>query len=169
MRVGWLTLAFMMLLSRIAFQAAGPARMRAFLNRWQRGRAKRAWGAASLGFAAFVLATVVVAGGGLTAFETVLLAGLLSVLVADGLVNVLPRGFGAFKERLQREWVTRHEGTGRESDRHLFGTVNAALAVASAAVAALVALYRPIAAGAVALAAVLALVLTAVLIASTRS
>jgi hypothetical protein len=32
MRVGWLTLAFMMLFSRLAFQFAGPVRMRSFLD-----------------------------------------------------------------------------------------------------------------------------------------
>ncbi len=41
MRIAWLTLAFMMLLSRAAFQAAGPLRMRSFLDSWQAGRVKR--------------------------------------------------------------------------------------------------------------------------------
>jgi hypothetical protein len=166
MRVGWLTLAFMMLLSRIAFQAAGPGRMRAFLDRWQDGVVKRAWGCASLGFAVFLAAAAAVAGG-LSTADAILLAALLAVLLADGLVNVLPRGFGAFKERLQREWVSRKAGSGREGDRHLFGTVNVALAAAAAAVAAVVVAYRPIGAGLVVLAAALALVLTAGLIAAS--
>ncbi len=48
MRAAWLTLAFMMLLSRLVFQAAGAVRMRAFLDAWQGGAVKRAWGCAAL-------------------------------------------------------------------------------------------------------------------------
>lgn len=167
MRVGWLTLAFMMLLSRAVFQAAGPVRMRSFLDGWQAGAVKRVWGAASLGFAIFLAAAAASAGGGLSRSDTVLLALLVLLLLADGLVNVLPRGFGAFKERLQEAWVARHRGTGREGDRHLFGTVNAVLALASASAAALVIVYRPIALGAVGLAAGLAIGLTVGLLAAS--
>jgi hypothetical protein len=166
-RVGWLTLAFMMLLSRIVFQAAGPARMRAFLDGWQSGWVKRVWGSGSLLFAAFLVAAAASHHGRLRPLDVVLLVALLLLLVADGLVNAVPGGFAAFKDRMQRAWVERHRGTGRAGDRHLFGTVNAGLAVAAAAVAAVVIAYRPIALSVVALAAAVAFVLTAGLIAAS--
>jgi hypothetical protein len=166
-RVGWLTLAFMMLLSRIVFQAAGPARMRAFLDGWQRRGVKRVWGSVSLLFAAFLVVAAATHDGPLRALDIVLLVTLLLLLAADGLVNAVPGGFAAFKDRVQEAWVARHRGTGREGDRHLFGTVNAALAVAAAAVAAVVIAYRPIATSTLVLAAALAFVLTAGLIAAS--
>jgi hypothetical protein len=168
MRVGWLTLAFMMLLSRIVFQAAGSVWMRGFLDRWQTGGVKRAWGAVSLVFAAFLIGAAATADS-LSAFDLVLLVALLLVLVGDGLVNVLPRGFSEFKARLQDAWIARHRGTGREGDRHLFGTVNAGLALAAAAAVAVVIAYRPIAPSLIVLAVLLALVLTAVLIAASTA
>lgn len=169
MRAGWLTLAFMMLLSRVVFQAAGARRMRAFLVGWQRGRTKRAWGAVSLAFAAYVAVAGTAAAGRLSTLDAALLVALVVVLVADGLVNVLPAGFGAFKSRLQDAWVRRHRGTGREGDAHLFGTVNALLALASGAAAAVVIAYRPIDPWLVAGAGGAAALLTAALIAaSTR-
>lgn len=110
------------------------------------------------------------ARGDLGAFDAVLLVGLLAVLVADGLVNVLPAGFSAFKARMQEAWVARRRGTGREGDRYLFGTVNALLALAAGAAAAVVIAYRPIETRTIVVAALLALVLTAALIgASTLS
>jgi hypothetical protein len=163
-RVAWLTLAFMMLLSRATFQAAGPTWMRSFLDGWQSGGAKRLWGAASLAFSAYLIIAGASRFGELSTFDALLLVALVGVLLLDGLVNVLPAGFETFKTRLQDAWVARHRGTGREGDRHLFGTVNALLAVAAAGVAAAVIAYRPIATQTVALAAVLAAVLTAVLI-----
>src|SRR5918998_5804785 len=104
-RVGWLTLAFAMLLSRFVFQAAGPARMRAFLDQWQAGRAKRAWGAVSLAYAVVIVAGALTLEGDLSGLEWVLLGLLVAVLVADGLVNVLPEGFRAFQESVQEAWV----------------------------------------------------------------
>jgi len=164
MRGGWLTLAFMMLLSRIAFQAAGPLRMRSFLDGWQSGGVKRVWGGATLCFAVFLLAAAVSAAGDLSALDLVLLVALLAVLVADGFVNVLPSGFETFKDRLQEAWVARRRGTGREGDRYLFTTVNALLAAAAVAAAGVVIAYRPIDASLVVVAALLAFVLTAVLV-----
>jgi hypothetical protein len=163
-RVGWLTLALMMLLSRVVFQAKGPVWMRSFLEGWQRGGVKRWWGIVSLAFAAFLVLGVVSADGELGTFDTVLLVVLVLVLVADGLVNAVPGGFAEFKDRMQQAWVSRRRGTGREDDRHLFGTVNALLAAASLAVAVVVIAYEPISAALVALAAALALVLTTALI-----
>jgi hypothetical protein len=156
-RVGWLTLTLMMLLSRVVFQAAGPERMRAFLDRWMQAPVRRAWGAVSLAFAALLVAGAIATGP--TGWDLAILLALVAILVADGLVNVLPSGFKTFKDTVQEAWVSRHEGTGREGDRHLFGTINLVLAAASAAVAALVLLYAPIATGTVILAVVLALVI----------
>jgi hypothetical protein len=166
-RGGWLTLAFMMLSSRAVFQAAGPVRMREFLDRWQSGAVKRVWGAIGLAYAVLLVAGAFTRGGGLSTLDTALLGVLLLVLVADGLVNVLPSGFQTFKDRMQRAWVAR---TGRTGDRGLFGTVNALLALGSAAVVAVVLLYRPVEWRTVAVAAGAAVVLTAALIgASLRS
>jgi len=163
-RGGWLVLALMMLFSRFIFQAAGPERMRAFLDGWQAGGTKRAWGACTLAYAAVLVAGAVSVGGGLRAMDWLLFGVLLAVLVADGLVNVLPAGFETFKDRMQSAWVARHRGTGREGDRHLFGTVNALLALASVAAAGFVIAYRPVEAWAIALAAAIALVLTIALV-----
>jgi hypothetical protein len=167
-RVGWLTLAFMMLISRVVFQALGPVWMRSFLSGWQSGGVKRLWGGADLAFAAFLIAGAVSAGRELGTFDLVLLATLLVILIADGLVNALPGGFVRFKDRMQQAWVTRRRGSGHEGDRYLFGTVNAALAVASIAVAAVVIAYKPITAAMIGLSSGLALILTAGLIALSR-
>jgi hypothetical protein len=163
-RGGWLVLALMMLFSRFIFQAAGPERMRTFLNGWQAGGTKRIWGACTLGYAALLVVGAVSAGGGLGTTDWLLFGALLAVLVADGLVNVLPAGFETFKDRMQTAWVERHRGTGREGDRHLFATVNALLAVASVAAAAFVIAYRPVEMWAIALATAIALVLTVALV-----
>jgi hypothetical protein len=144
----------MMLLSRVAFQAAGPERMRAFLDRWMQAPVRRVWGGCCLAFAALLVAGAATQGvGGL---DLVLLVLLVAVLAADGTVNGLPSGFRTFKDSVQDAWVRRHAGTGRAGDRELFGTVNLGLAVASLAAAAVVVLYAPIAAGTVAIAAGLA-------------
>jgi len=146
----------------------GPVWMRSFLNGWQRGGVKRLWGGADLAFAAFLIAGAVSVGRELGTFDFVLLVGLLAILVADGFVNVVPSGFAAFKDRMQKAWVSRRRGTGREGDRYLFGTVNAALAVASIAVAAVVIAYRPITVAMVVLASALALILSVGLITLSR-
>jgi hypothetical protein len=164
-RGGWLTLAFMMLLSRAIFQVAGPVRMRAFLDGWQSGGVKRVWGVATLVFAA-VLVAGTLSRGGLSGLDTALLVVLLLVLVADGAVNVLPAGFETFKDRMQRAWVRR---TGKEGDRELFGTVNLLLALASGAAVAFVLLYRPVEWATVAGAAVAAaVVMPALMVTSNR-
>jgi hypothetical protein len=163
-RLGWLILAFMMLLSRVVFQAAGPLRMRAFLDGWQNGAVKRFWGAIGLVYAAVVGVAGALAFGSLSTIDAVLFVGLLLVLAADGLVNVLPAGFETFKTKVQDAWVARHRGTSRESDRSLFGTVNALLALGSVAVAALVIAYRPIELRTLLVAAIVSFVLTIVLL-----
>ena len=168
MRAGWLTLAFMMLLSRAAFQLAGPVWMRSFLDGWKRGGVKRVWGATALAYAIFLAIVAASKLGDLSAGDCALLGALLLVLVGDGLVNVLPAGFDTFKDRVQRAWVARRAGTGKEGDRYLFATVNALLALAAAAVAAVVIAYRPIDARLVALAAAIAAVLTAALVVASR-
>jgi hypothetical protein len=165
-RAAWLTLAFMMLFSRGVFQAVGAVRMRTFLQRWQRGRVKRIWGGATLAFGAFLVAGLV-STDSLHALDLVLAAGLVALLAADGLVNVLPAGFETFKDRLQKAWVRRTSGSGWESDSRLFGSVNAVLAAAAAGIAAFVATYRPISAQTVVVALVAAAVLTAALISAT--
>ena len=168
MRGGWLTLAFMMLLSRVVFQAAGAEWMRSFLDGWQRGGVKRVWGSTALAYAVFLAIVAASKLGDLSAGDCALLAALLLVLVGDGLVNVLPAGFDTFKDRVQRAWLARRAGTGKEGDRYLFGTVNALLAVAAAAVAAVVIAYRPIDVRLVVLAGVIAAALTAALVVASR-
>jgi hypothetical protein len=166
-RVGWLTLCFMMLASRVVFQAAGAGWMRSFLDAWQGGGVKRAWGAVCLAFACVLAASAPGELGEMRAFEVVMLVALVAVLAADGLVNVMPAGFTTFKDRVQEAWVARRGGTA--DDRGLFAAGNAVLALASGSAAAVVILYRPIDGALVALAAGLALALTAVLIlAATR-
>ena len=164
MRGGWIVLACLMLFSRVVFQAVGAERMRAFLNEWQEGGAKRVWGAASLLFAGVLAAGALTASDGLGALDWILLGVLLAILLADGLVNVLPSGFRTFKDRMQAAWVARHRGTGREGDRHLFGTVNALLALAALAALAVVIAYRPVELWAVAVAAAIAVLVLAVMI-----
>jgi multisubunit Na+/H+ antiporter MnhG subunit len=164
MRGGWIVLTLLMLLSRVIFQAVGAVRMRSFLNEWQDGTTKRIWGATSLLFAAVLAVGALSAGDELGGWDWILLVLLLAVLVADGLVNVLPAGFRTFKDRMQAAWVARHHGTGREGDRHLFGTVNALLAAGSIAALAVVLWYRPIEPLTVVLAVAIAVVVLAVLL-----
>jgi hypothetical protein len=164
MRGGWIVLACLMLFSRVVFQAVGAVRMRAFLDQWQDGRVKRLWGGASLLFASVLVAGALSGGEGLGTLDWILLALLLAVLVADGLVNVLPAGFRTFKDRMQSAWVARHRGSGREGDTHLFGTVNALLAAGSVAALAVVIGYRSIEARTLVLALAVAIVVLAVLV-----
>jgi hypothetical protein len=163
-RVGWLVLAFMMIISRVVFQAAGPAWMRAFLDGWQTGRVKRVWGAASLTFVALLTGAAVSGDRSFSTFDAVLAVMLVVVLLADGLVNVLPAGFTTFKSRLQDAWVRRNRGTGREGDPYLFGVVNALLAVGSIAMAVVVIAYKPIDLALVAGAVGIAVVVTVTLV-----
>jgi hypothetical protein len=165
-RGAWLTLALMMLLSRVAFQAAGPDRMRAFLDGWQRGWVKRVWGGVTLVFALFIAAAGFAADGRFRVFDLVLLAALVAVLVLDGAVNVLPAGFETFKERLQGAWVRRAR-SGWEDDSHLFGIVNALLAAGAVTVGVVVLAYRPVHAPPVVAAVAAAVALTAALIAGS--
>lgn len=164
MRGGWIVLACLMLFSRVIFQAVGAVRMRAFLNDWQDGTTKRLWGAASLLFALVLAAGALSVGDELDGRDWILFGLLLAVLLADGLVNILPAGFRTFKDRMQAAWVARHRGTGREGDRHLFGTVNALLAAGSVAVLAVVLAYRPVEPWTVVLAVAIAIAMLAVLL-----
>ena len=166
-RVAWLTLCFMMLASRVVFQAAGTVWMRSFLDGWKEGSVKRVWGAVSLAFAVLLAASAPGELDELRPFEVVLLVSLVLVLVADGLVNVMPAGFHTFKDRVQEAWVSRRGES--DDDATLFAAGNALLAAASVGAAAAVVLYEPIDAGLIALAAALAVVLTAVLIGRSRA
>jgi len=165
-RLGWLVLVAMMLFSRVAFQAAGPLRMRAFLDRWQGSRIKRAWGALAVSYALVTVGLVVARAGDLTAPSLGLAAALVAVLLADGLVNVLPAGFETFKDRMQDGWVSRFgaEEDPAESDARLFATVNLLLGLAAAGMGALVIAYRPIDAWIPLVAGLVGLALTVVLV-----
>jgi hypothetical protein len=162
-RIGWLTLAFMMLLSRVVFQVHGAAWMRAFLDGWQRGGVKRVWGAIALTYALFLCVVALPRLGDLRTLDVVLFFALLAILLADGAVNVLPAGFETFKDRMQRAWVSWRAGSGREGDHYLFTTVNVLLGIAAAGAAALVIAYRPASAALVAISIGAAVVLTVAL------
>ena len=112
-RTAWLTLALMMLLSRFAFQAAGPARMRAFLDGWKRGPVKRVWGTTGLVFAAFIGIAALRASGSFGAFDLVLVVALVTVLTLDGLVNALPAGFETLRPDSRPPGLRGHEPAGR--------------------------------------------------------
>ncbi|MBI3979228.1 MAG: hypothetical protein HY331_13680 [Chloroflexi bacterium] len=168
MRMAWLTLAGMMIFSRVVFQLAGPVWMRAFLNRWKESATKRGWGAASLLYGLFMLLAAMRAVSDLGTLDILLVALLVVMLVGDGLLNVVPGGFSTFKEKLQDAWVRRHRGTEQVGDRALFGTVNVLLGLASAGMGAAVIAYRPIDVLTIAGCALLAVLLTAALIAVLR-
>jgi hypothetical protein len=140
----WLTLCAMMLLSRFVFAAMGATAMRAFLDAWKDSTTHRAWGwgalAAGLALAACALGVAPRLGAG----DAVLVASVVLVLCADGLLNLFPGWFGHFKERLQAAWVKRHGDSPRAGDTHLFGTVNLALGTASLAVGAAAWWHRPL-------------------------
>ena len=163
-RVGWLTLTGMMLVSRIAFQWAGPVRMRAFLDRWKRSTTKRWWGLSALVCGIGVLMAGGFVWSELGTADVVLFVSLVGVLVGDGLLNALPGSFGEFKVRMQDAWVRRQRDPSKRDDRALFGTVNLLLGCTSLLVAALVVLYRPIAVETVGFSLLLAVLLTGILI-----
>src|SRR3954454_3440287 len=87
-----LGLAGMMLCSRIACQAAGPVRMRAFLDTWKVSTAKRIWGGGALLWGAASLITTSQAAAQLTLDGAALLVPLV-VLIGDGWLNFLPGTF----------------------------------------------------------------------------
>ncbi len=132
-----------MLLSRFVFAALGPVAMRTFLDTWKDSATHRAWGWGAL-LVGLALAGAAAAGlSGLGAGDLVLVGSVVLVLCADGLLNLFPGWFGHFKERMQVAWVRRHGDSPRASDRHLFGTVNVLLGLASVAVGAAVWWHRP--------------------------
>jgi hypothetical protein len=165
LRGTWLTLAGMILCSRIAFQAAGPVRMRAFLDTWKASTTKRVWGGAALLWGVVLLVVAVQVAAQLSPIDAALLAPLVVVLVGDGLLNFLPGTFSQFKERMQDAWVRRQRDPRQAGDAALFGTVNLILAAASLVVAAIAVLYQPISLGTILAALVAALLLTAALVA----
>ena len=142
-RFVWLVLTSMMLVSRVLFQRRGAEGMRAFLDCWKDSRTKTVWGALSVA-GALTVAVLAVTGHRLRATDVVVIILLVLVLGADGLVNVLPRGFHTFKDTVQSRWVARHAGTPAAGDHSMFGTINLGLAIAALAWSAVVALYRPI-------------------------
>ncbi len=164
MRGTWLTLASMMLLSRFAFQWAGPARMRVFLDRWKLSTTHRRWGLTSFLFGLILLVTAIRLIPGLQPLDLGFGLMLIAVLMGDGFLNFAPSGFSQFKEKVQDVWVRRHRGTDRTGDRALFGTVNFFLGLASVGMAAAIILYRPIEPPLIVLALSLAVILTALLI-----
>jgi hypothetical protein len=143
-QVGWLVLCGMMLFSRFVFQAAGPAWMRSFLDAWKVSITHRVWGILAFLYGAALLIGTGRAWRLLTWVDRGLAIALAAVLCGDGLLNLLPSWFGRFKERMQDAWVKRHRGTERAGDRHLFGTVNLFLGLASVLVAGLIYAYRPV-------------------------
>jgi hypothetical protein len=168
LRFGWLVLAGMMGASRVAFQLAGPVRMRAFLDGWKESRTRRLWGAVLASYALVVLRSAATSMRRLTGADRLLLALFLIVALGDSLLNLLPGSFSRFKEELQNQWVRRQPDPGRHTDRALFGTVNLLLGLASAAMAGLVACYRPQATRLLVPASATACLLTAALIAGAR-
>jgi len=162
-RVGWLVLCGMMVLSRIAFQAAGSTWMRSFLDTWKVSWTKQVWGwvACLLGFYLMLRASAV--AGAMGAADRLVVFSFVVVACSDGLLNLFPDAFGQFKERMQAAWVRRHPDE-RGSDRHLFGIVNLALGLAAGGVAAAVALYRPLSVATLLYALGLALVVMVLLI-----
>jgi hypothetical protein len=163
-RSTWLILCGMMLFSRFAFQWAGPIRMRAFLEGWKVSTTHRVWGLVALCWGICLLLMGLWVFPALAAWDRLLSVLLIGVLLADGLLNVLPSSFSQFKEQMQQAWVRHHPQPDRRDDRALFGTVNAALGVASVSVAAIVLVYRPIQAHVVVISLGVAVLLTAGLI-----
>lgn len=142
-QLSWLTLCGMMLVSRFVFRREGPEGMRRFLDAWKTSRTHRVWGLLAAAWGLVLGAGLVRDVGELGFGDLVVVASVVVVLCADGLLNLVPAGFSNFKERMQDAWVRRHEGTERTSDAHLFGTVNLALGVASLAVGVAVYAHRP--------------------------
>ncbi len=143
-QLSWLVLCGMMLVSRFAFRQEGPVGMRRFLDEWKASRTHRIWGFAAGLWGLALGANAIRHWAVLTAVDLLVVVSVACVLCIDGLLNVLPRGFANFKERMQDAWVRRHDGTERASDEHLFGTVNLLLGLAAAAVGLAVYVYRPL-------------------------
>jgi hypothetical protein len=167
-QVSWLVLCGMMLFSRFVFQATGPVWMRSFLDTWKSSVTHRVWGIAALLCGIAVLLNTVVTWNALGWLERGIATVLALILSADGLLNLLPSWFGHFKERMQDAWVKRHRGTEKAQDKHLFGTVNFFLGLASVGVAALVYWYRPLPTWWVLGSVIIALLLMTVLITSCQ-
>lgn len=143
-QLSWLLLCGMMLVSRFAFRREGTLGMRRFLDAWKVSLTHRIWGFAALLWGSALGAVSVLHWSELSWIDLLIVVSVASVLCIDGLLNVLPSGFGNFKERMQDAWVRRHQGTERASDEHLFGAVNVLLALAAAAVGTAVYVYRPL-------------------------
>lgn len=143
-QITWIVLCGMMLVSRFAFRREGPVGMRRFLDAWKTSRTHRIWGIAAGAWGLVLGASVLRHWAALTAIDVLVVVSVAGVLCIDGLLNVLPKGFANFKERMQDAWVRRHDGTERASDEHLFGTVNLLLGSAAAVVGLAVYVYRPL-------------------------
>lgn len=143
-QVSWLMLCGMMLVSRFVFRREGPAGMRRFLDAWKTSRTHRVWGLVAGAWGLVLAVSLATHARDLATAELVVVSSVVLVLVADGLLNLLPSGFANFKERMQDAWVRRRDGTERSSDAHLFGTVNLLLGVASLAVGVAVYAVRPL-------------------------
>ena len=143
-QLSWLTLCGMMIVSRFVFRREGPEGMRRFLDAWKTSRTHRVWGLLAAAWGVVLGVGLVRHADDLSTGDLVVVASVVAVLCADGLLNLVPAGFSNFKERMQDAWVRRHEGTERTSDAHLFGTVNLALGLASLAVGVAVYAHRPL-------------------------
>jgi hypothetical protein len=167
-QVSWMVLCGMMLFSRFVFQATGPVWMRSFLDTWKFSVTHKVWGIAALLCGIAVAINTVVAWNRLGWLDRGLATVLALILSADGLLNLLPSWFGHFKERMQEAWVKRHRGTEKAGDKHLFGTVNFVLGLASAVVAALVYWHRPVPTRWLLVSVMIALVVMTILITSCQ-
>ena len=142
MRTAWLALAGMMLLSRIIFQWKGPLWMRAFLNKWKVSHARRVWALLALAFGVWMTICSVIARSSLSWLDALLMVLLILVLVGDGVLNALPKGFSTFKDRMQDAWVKYHPNPEDRGDKAMFARVNLLLAALSLMMAGLVYFYR---------------------------
>lgn len=167
-QLSWIVLCLMMLFSRFVFQAAGAVGMRRFLDGWKASVTHRIWGCLASLWGVVLWIGIASNWSELSWLDALLAISVAGVLLADGLLNLMPGGFANFKERMQDAWVRRQEGSGRESDDHLFGTVNLLLGLASVAVAIAVYAYRPMGAQWIMISVGLSLGLTIALIAGCK-
>lgn len=164
MRSLWLILCSMMILSRFAFQYAGPSQMRTFLDRWKVSTTHRIWGYCAFGIGVVMLLWGITHLGHFTWQDIVLGAGLVGVLVGDGFLNFAPSAFSQFKDKMQDAWVKHSREPAGANDAALFGTLNLLLGLASTVVAGVVILYRPISAYTIGASMMIAAVVTGLLI-----
>lgn len=163
-QAAWLVLCGMMLFSRFIFQAQGAVRMRLFLDSWKTSTTHRVWGWGAFAAGLALAVSAVMEWRQFGWRDAVVVASVISILCADGMLNLFPSWFGNFKERMQAAWVRRHGTSARASDSHLFGTVNFILGAVSVIVGVAVYAHRPMNATWIAASLVVAAVLTLLLV-----